>query len=222
VIPIFNGQDYLPDALASVAAQTVRELEIIVVDDGSTDQSARIARDFADKRIRCVRQENAGAAAARNRGVEAAEGKLLAFLDADDIWLPDKLERQASALQQGLGDLIFTRIVEFVSPDLDDAAAARLDPRVEPVDGFAPTGLLMRRRDFAAVGPFDPAIKVGEFIDWFGRAREAGLRAHVVPDVLARRRLHERNQGRSNQGERRQYAQLLKRMLDRRRTAERG
>jgi len=81
---------------------------------------------------------------------------------------------------------------------------------------------LMRRRDFAAVGPFDPAIKVGEFIDWFGRAREAGLRAHVVPDVLARRRLHERNQGRSNQGERRQYAQLLKRMLDRRRTAERG
>lgn len=91
VIPLYNKAPFVGRALASVAAQTFREFEVIVVDDGSTDEGARVVEEFADARVRLIRQPNAGPGAARNRGVEEARAPLLAFLDADDEWLPDFL-----------------------------------------------------------------------------------------------------------------------------------
>jgi glycosyltransferase involved in cell wall biosynthesis len=93
VIPVFNAERYLAETLASVSAQTYRTIEVVVVDDGSTDRSVAIARD-AGERVVVVPQENLGPAAARNRGARTARGRWIAFLDADDTWAPDKIERQ--------------------------------------------------------------------------------------------------------------------------------
>ena len=99
IIPCFNGERYLGEALAGVLAQTHTDLEVIVVDDGSTDRSPAIAEETGDRRLRLVRQANAGVAAARNRGAAEATGEFVAFLDQDDRWLPEKIERQLACLR---------------------------------------------------------------------------------------------------------------------------
>jgi glycosyltransferase involved in cell wall biosynthesis len=96
VIPARNAAAYLPEAIASVRAQTFLDYEIIVIDDGSTDGTSQIAAGFSG--VRCLKQSNRGAAAARNAGIAMARGRYIAFLDADDLWLPDKLDKQAAWL----------------------------------------------------------------------------------------------------------------------------
>src|SRR5437667_12630279 len=98
VIPCYNGERYLAEAIESVLAQRYEPLEIIVVDDGSTDRSAEVARHFGDA-VQYVCQPHAGAAAARNRGVGLATGDLIAFLDADDVWTEGRLARQVQVLE---------------------------------------------------------------------------------------------------------------------------
>jgi glycosyltransferase involved in cell wall biosynthesis len=217
VIPVFNGQDYLPAALESVARQTLSDLEIIIVDDGSTDATARLVAGFGDDRIRYLRQERSGAAAARNAGVRQAVGPLIAFLDADDLWLPEKLARQVSALEDGCGDLIFTKVEEFLSPDLTAAEASEVRLKQGALNGLSASTCLVRRADFDRIGPLDTGLRIAEFIDWFTRAEEQGLQSHVIPDVLARRRVHRDNQTRLNPEARREYSFVAKRTLDRRR-----
>lgn len=92
VIPLYNKGPYITRALNSVLAQTFQDFEVIVVDDGSTDDGAEVVSGFRDPRIRLIQQENQGVSAARNRGIEAARAELVAFLDADDEWLPEFLE----------------------------------------------------------------------------------------------------------------------------------
>src|SRR5262245_28337071 len=103
VIPAYNAEAYIATSLRSVTAQTYRNLEIIVVDDGSRDATATIVRSLAadDPRIKLQQQQNAGVAAARNRGIEASSGDLVAPLDADDLWQPSKIERQVAVMQRG-------------------------------------------------------------------------------------------------------------------------
>lgn len=97
VIPAYNCQTYISRAIESILAQSRPVHEIIVVDDGSRDHTAERVRDYSE-RVRYIYQDNAGASAARNRGIQAAEGEWIAFLDSDDEWLPDRLERQAEVL----------------------------------------------------------------------------------------------------------------------------
>jgi glycosyltransferase involved in cell wall biosynthesis len=93
IVPVSNGERYLREALDSILAQTYRPTEIIVADDGSTDTTPAVATCYGD-RIRYVKQDNAGAPTARNRGLRLARGEFVAFLDSDDLWHPEKLERQ--------------------------------------------------------------------------------------------------------------------------------
>ena len=97
VIPVYNGEQYLADAIQSVRDQTYQNVEVIVVDDGSTDESADVAKKFGEA-IRYVHQSNGGVGKARNTGIAAARGAYLAFLDQDDLWLPDKLAVQVAYL----------------------------------------------------------------------------------------------------------------------------
>src|ERR1700759_16151 len=127
MIGVYNGAPYLGEAIESALAQDYDPLELIVVDDGSTDGSADVARTFPQ--IRVVRQENAGNGAARNRAVEEASGQLYAFLDADDRFTPGKLRRQKAALDADPGlDMVFGHVREFLSPDLDEEVRASLRP----------------------------------------------------------------------------------------------
>ncbi len=131
VIPAHNAERFIDEAIESVLKQTQPATEIVVIDDGSNDGTARIVQSHPS--VIYQRQEQSGAAAARNRGARIASSEWIAFLDADDVWLPNKLERQAAAF---LADpelkMAFGRIKEFISPNLSLMEASRLKPRQEP------------------------------------------------------------------------------------------
>ena len=188
VIAAFNAAHTLPETLASVHAQTRAADEINVVDDGSTDDTGAVAR--TDYRVRTITLPRGGPAAAQNTGVAAATGDAVAFLDADDLWTPRKLALQTAALQAGPAlDAVFGHVAAFVCPSLRPEQGARyaLPP---PAPGWLGGAMLLRRSVFERVGPFDPRLRIGHFIDWMHRARLAGFNAAMLDDVVLRRRLH--------------------------------
>ena len=217
IVPVHNGERYLAESLESALRQSFPPLEIIVVDDGSTDGSAEVAGRFGP-RVTIQRQANRGAGAARNEGARLARAPLLGFLDADDVWVLDKLERQCALLQSRpeLG-CVFGHARQFLSPDLDPAARERIrgDGVVQPAP--LPSSMLIRREAFFAVGPFSDTLSLGEPVEWYARAVEHGLRMEVLPDVVVHRRLHPWSQGFRKRGARTDYATILAARLRRRR-----
>jgi glycosyltransferase involved in cell wall biosynthesis len=142
VIPVHNGSRYLGEAIASVQAQTMPPTEVIVVDDGSTDGSGELALSLGAV---CVRQEQAGSGPARNAGAREARGEAIAFLDADDLWAPRKLELQVRALEDDAGlDGSFGWAQQFVSPDLPTEQREKLRCPDEPQPGIHAGALLIR------------------------------------------------------------------------------
>lgn len=216
VIPVYDGERYLAEAIESVLAQSVAAHDVVVVDDGSSDGSRAVADGYAPL-VRCVRQEHAGIGRARNRGVEEVKGDVLAFLDADDVWTPRKLELQLAALEAG-ADLVFGLVEQFVSPDVDGETAERLFCSEGLRPAHLPGALLVRREVFQRVGPFPAERAVSEFLDWLLRARELGLREAVPPALVLRRRLHGRNNSLRRRAEIGEYARVLKEAIDRRRS----
>jgi glycosyltransferase involved in cell wall biosynthesis len=218
MIGVYNAERYLGEAIDSVFAQTYTPIELIVVDDGSTDGSGDVARAYGD-RLTFARQENAGNGAARNRAVELAQGRLFAFLDADDRFVPTKLERQYAAMTADPAlDVVFGHVQEFVSPELTDEERAGIrSPAPGPARWTAPNLMLIRRDSFMRVGPFSETVRVGVTVDWYARAMEAGLTSTVIPDVVLERRLHLNNNGIRERDSRSHYLHVLKASLDRRR-----
>ena len=218
LIGAFDAERYLGEAIDSVLAQSYRPLELIVVDDGSTDGTARVAESYGPGVV-SVRQENAGNGAARNRAVELASGALLAFLDADDRFLPGKLERQWDALAADPAlDVVFGHVREFVSPELTEEERTSVRAPAPEGPWTAPNLMLIRRAAFDRVGPFSETLRVGVTVDWYARALEAGLRSVVLPEVVLERRLHLDNNGLRERESRSQYLHVLKASLDRRRS----
>lgn len=220
MIGVYNGAPYLADAIESVFAQTYRPFELIVVDDGSTDGSGDVAKGYGDALIYAY-QENAGNGAARNHAVRLASGELFAFLDADDRFVPDKLERQWAALEADpMLDIVFGHVREFVSPELTEEQRASVRPPApQPAPWTAPNLMLIRRDSFQRVGPFSETVRVGVTVDWYARAMEERLRSTMLPEVLLERRLHTQNNGLRERDSRSQYLHVLKASLDRRRAA---
>jgi glycosyltransferase involved in cell wall biosynthesis len=218
VIPARDAAPYLGEALASVLAQTARPVDVVVVDDGSRDETAAIARSFGDP-VRVVGQPPVGIAAAVNRGLREVTAPLVAMLDADDLWLPDKLEAQARMLRDDPGlDLVFGQAAEFVSPELDPERRAGLVPRAaQPFR--AKSTMLARRSAFDRVGPFDEGLTNGDFVDWCARADEAGLRSGMLERVVLRRRLHPSSHTRRNAESHSDYVRIAREALLRRREA---
>lgn len=218
VVPVYNGEKYLAEAIKSALCQTLRPDEIIVVDDGSTDASASIAEQFGAP-VQVLSQEHRGSGSARNRGASVAGGDWLAFLDADDIWQTDKLALQSAALQlDPSAEMAFGMVEQFVSPDVQ----VNVQIPNNPIKGIYASALLIRRADFYRVGEFTSTWSVGEFIDWYARAVELGLRAVVTPQVVVRRRIHRANQTMLAPGWKADYAHVLKAALDRRRKLDGG
>jgi glycosyltransferase involved in cell wall biosynthesis len=219
LIGVYDGEPYIGEAIESVLAQDYAPIELIVVDDGSTDGSAAVAGSFPG--VRVVRQENGGNGAARNRAVEEASGELYAFLDADDRFTPRKLSLQKAALDADPRlDMVFGQVREFLSPELDEQSRARLrPPAAEPMPWTAPNLMLIRRDSFHRVGGFATDVRVGVTVDWFARAAEAGLRYSILPEVVLERRLHKQNNGLRESASRAQYLEVIRRAMERRRAA---
>jgi glycosyltransferase involved in cell wall biosynthesis len=211
IIPVYNGERFLAQAIESVEGQTYRPLEVIVVDDGSTDQSGEVARRFPT--VRCLRQDNAGQAAARNRGAAAATGPFLAFLDADDLWLPDKLERQMAAFRSAPElAAVFGWAQEFAEGEQRSRGGP---PRRLPAQ--LPSAMLIRRAAFDQLGGYDPRWQLAEVADFYSRLQEAGLACTTLDRVVYARRLHGRNIGVLKAAERMEYVDVVAAALARRR-----
>jgi glycosyltransferase involved in cell wall biosynthesis len=192
IIPVYNGERYLAAAIKSVLEQTLPAAEIIIVDDGSTDGSAEIARRHGTS-LRYLRQANQGPATARNVGVNAAQCEMMAFLDADDLWLPRKLAKQVALLQQQGEGYVVCRFHPLLEPGATwpvglNRAYYESDPAC-----FIPSGLLFTRATWKQVGPFDPSYRVSDDSEWFFRARKGKIPESLVPEVLVYKRIHEQN-----------------------------
>lgn len=212
IIPFSNYERYLEAATRSVLSQTYAPLELILVDDGSTDRSAALAQAYVPP-ARYVRRENGGAGAARNTGIEHASGEFLAFCDADDVWLPTKLERQMTAwLQDATLDVIFTGVTEFWA-SVEAGVPRRATRRNFP--GALPSALLVRRAAFHRVGPFSEELRIGEWADWYTRMRDAGLREAWLPEVLVARGLHPSNNSFLRGDARIEYCRIIRAHLHR-------
>jgi len=217
IIPVYNYDRYLGEAVESALNQTYRNLEVIVVDDGSTDRSAEVANSFAGRGVRYCHQVHAGIGPARNKGVELARGEFIAFLDADDRWPLEKLERQLKAFEDDPElEMVFGQALQLQNGPAWEAGINNKNPE-GLVAGMVPGTMLIKRDAFARVGQFQDGLKVGEFIDWYARAVELKLRSLVMPDLFLWRRIHDSNQGIRERQSVSDYVRVLKAKLDRRR-----
>lgn len=200
VIPVYNGERYVIDAITSVLGQTVRPIECIVVDDGSTDSTAALVAGFGDQ-VTYLRQPNSGVSVARNHGASHASGELIAFLDHDDLWLPDKLERQLAEHDRiGRGMVLCGVQVIDQHGVVQSERSMRLGPEflrgVLTFDGTdviscSSTGLI-DRETFDKLGGFDPALGMSADLDLLIRALLHSDLGYV-DEPLVRYRWHDTN-----------------------------
>ena len=202
IIPIYNCARYLPEAIDSVLAQTYRAFEIIVVDDGSTDNTQEVLAPYGDQ-IRVIRQANAGRGAARNAGILAARGDYIAFLDADDLWLPQKLEKQMALFgSRPEADWVYSDYRPF------GQVSARVGSRLQMLESQPPpegailrrvladwsitwTGtVLVRAECFGEIGLFDTSLPVAQDGDMWLRIASR-FQAACANEVLALYRRHD-------------------------------
>ena len=189
IIAAYNAEATLAETLASVLGQTLLPDEIIVVDDGSTDHTAQVAA-AASNSIRVIRQNNRGAAAALNMGVKLATGDALGFVDADDLWERDKLAMQARVLaEQPELDGTSGHVSMFLCPTNDQETNKRYRLPDGPEPCWLLGAMLLRRHCFERCEPFAENLWAGFFIDWYDRARAAGLVFGMIPNVLLHRRI---------------------------------
>jgi glycosyltransferase involved in cell wall biosynthesis len=190
LVPVYNGERFLAEMLDSLFAQDLAALEVIVVDDGSTDRTAEIAQQFP---VRYVYQQNEGPSAARNAGLALAQGELIAFADADDRFPPDKLSAQVRYLQKHpeVGCVLGRQ--EWIVEDGVDAPPLERDPIFGELGGIQLVTAMIRRDVLRSLGGFDPAFRFAEDRDLFGRMRENGVEIAVLPQVFLYKRVHGAN-----------------------------
>jgi len=217
IIPVYNCERYLAEAIESALTQTYQPIEVIVINDGSTDGSEDVAKRFVPS-VRYYAHPNKGLGATRNRGAELAHGRFLAFLDADDIWVSDKLERQMALFDDDPDlDMVFGYVQQFYSPELEAELAKKIVYAGEVMKGHIAGTLLIKRDSFFRAGLFETDWHVGEFIDWFLKAKEQSLKSMMLSDVVMKRRLHDDNMGIREHKNQTDYVRILKASLDRRR-----
>ncbi len=218
ILPVYNGEEFLDDAIQSVLAQSYRTLELIVVDDGSTDRTREIALSYP--KVKYIHQLHRGAAAARNNGILASFGKYLAFLDADDLWQPDKLSIQVNAFEMYPAvEIVTGHVQQFSNSDSESPHARNYRFSNEPMPGYLLIAILIKRDVLAKVGMFDESCNSeAEVIDWFVKIREKKPNILVLPQLVAKRRIHGQNISLIHQEDKnRAMIQILKNSLDRKR-----
>lgn len=192
VIPTFNGARFLPQALESLLAQDYRPLEIIAVDDGSTDGTPGLLR--AHGGVRCIHQPHRGVSAARNTGIGASRGRILAFLDSDDLWPSGRLTAAVRHLV-AFPEIGYTlgKQMLFAEPGCPVPSWVKPEWLIEPQDASNTAVLLARMETFSQVGLFNTDYSAGEDTEWLVRASEAGVPMARLPEVLVHKRLHDAN-----------------------------
>lgn len=194
IVPVHNGERYLREALDSIIAQTYRPIEIIVVNDGSTDGTERILADRQGA-TRILQLDNRGPSATRNFGWRAAAGEFVAFLDQDDLWHPEKLARQIARFEARPDlDLCVAHTQLFWVDELqDEATRMRHQFRANVVPGYTTGTLLTKKNLFEKHGEFDRSLWFGDSMEWFIRLADQGAVMELLSDVLLYHRMHKTN-----------------------------
>jgi len=227
VIPAFNEERYLAESIESVLAQTYEPVEVIVVDDGSTDATAAIASSFDG--VTVLGQPNRGLAAARNAGYDATSGDFISFHDADDLMTPDKLELQIGVLQSdpGCGCVLARQrlLIEEGSElpfwaRMETMPVALAGAEGEPPPAPHTMTMVMRRSTFETVGRFDTSLRIAQDVDWVFRAHESGLGIVALEDELLIRRIHGSSLTQDTDASRRELFMAFKKKIERHRVAE--
>lgn len=215
IIPVYNGERFLREAVDTILKQNYRPLEIITVDDGSTDGTAELLESFG-RQVRYIYQSNKGPAAARNKGFAAVRGEFIAFLDSDDLWASHKLSTQVPYLANDPNlDVIMGHTICFgpfssTESELKSAHHSLLSDQL----GSA----VFRKSVFEKVGLFDEELSYSEDHDWFLRAREKRISMLILEEVVLYHRRHDHNMTDSPKaGGYYQLTKVLKKSLDRRR-----
>jgi glycosyltransferase involved in cell wall biosynthesis len=219
VIPVFDGERLLGEAIESVLTQSLPAAEVVVVDDGSTDGSAKVAESFGSP-VRVLRKPHRGVAAARNLGVQESAGELIALQDADDLMKPDRLERQAAALGRASSPALSLGRAEVRGED-GFVAPSWLEWAYANSDRYTPATLIATRSALELVGPFDETLTRGSDTDWLLRALEAGLRPVLIEEDVIVRRFHGGNLSYGYEGYRRAMFGILRRRAARQRAGQR-
>lgn len=197
VIPSYNASRYIKEAVDSALAQTYRNIEIIVVDDGSTDDTREVlGQCIATGKIRYIYQENRGLASARNTGIKNAKGDYIAFLDADDLFLPSKVEEQVEFLEKNQFDVCYCDLLHFTESEPKKFYHHRYKYPSGDVFGellkrqfINPLTLLIRREVFEKYGYFDENLRRSEDYDLWLRWAYAGVRFYYLDKILAHYRI---------------------------------
>jgi glycosyltransferase involved in cell wall biosynthesis len=184
IVAVYNGERFLGATLESIFAQDYTPIEVIVVDDGSKDGSADIARSFEG--VNLLRQANAGPAAARNAGLDKASGEFVAVVDADDVVPPDKLSVQISYLLDHPHVSCVLGRQEWIDPP----TWLQRDAIYGELGGIPSSSAVLRADTLRQLDGYDPTFRTGEDMDLLIRMRERGLEIIVLPNVVQRRRFH--------------------------------
>ena len=218
VIPAYNSQEFLAEAVQSVRAQGYPNIEIIVVDDGSTDRTAEIAKSLGPD-VQYHYQENQGPSAARNTGIVAAKGDFIAFLDSDDLYPSDKFAIQLNTFANDPSLEVVTGRIQYVSLDGAEDNPIDFESDDQTIIHVHLGSMLTRRSVFENVGLFDTSLRFSEDVEWWMRVREKKTRFVVLPDITLQYRLHGTNMTRGRSGIDKPLLSALKKSLDRRRAS---
>lgn len=216
VIPVYNGARWLGECIDSALAQGDVVSELVVVDDGSTDNSAAIALAHADSRVRLCTKDNGGAASARNLGIENAQGRFIAFLDADDLWRPNKLAQQLPLLEQRKELGVVTGLMKnFWMTGLESEAEENPELK-RPQPGVAST-FVARKAIFNDCGLLDTEFRERDIQEWIVRVKRSGWEHALVDQIVVDRRIHDANHSRIRKPGEEELLGLANRLLKARR-----
>lgn len=217
IIAVYNGEKYLREALDSILKQTYPDIEIILVDDGSSDRTNEIVQSYGTQ-IRYIFQPNQGQPSAQNHGICLAKSPYLSFLDADDLFHPEKTRLQVSFLQSHPEiDFVLGHIEQFLSPDLSLENQKKWFCPSGMQPGYLAVAGLFKKECFEKVGLFNEKQRIGPFVEWYMRAEEKGLKNSLIPQQVCRRRIHENNMTIQARHSRIEYVQIVKKAFERRR-----
>jgi len=216
IIPAYNAEKYLSQAIDSVLAQTYRPIEIVVTDDGSTDSTAAIARSYPE--VRYVHQPNQGPPVARNAGLANSAGEMIAFLDADDYWPPHYLMAQSEYLaQQGELGCVVGRFQNFLEDGIEKPDWVADSMLQEDAVSLGLQASLIHRWVFDQVGAFNVRYRIADDVEWFFRVREAGIPIGFTSSITVCRRIHNANISQDQRAVVRATIRILKEHMDRKR-----
>lgn len=197
ILPVFNGEKYVEQAVESVIAQEYEPLELIVVNDGSVDNTERVLEKYKGK-IRYYYQQNKGVSAARNKGLEVAMGEFITFIDADDTWPPGKIDLHLSEFEKN--DSIGISIGLSYKCIYEDLHEIEIEEAHRSASFHLLLGSSLTKKSmFDRVGFFDEDLLLGQDTDWFFRARELNVSIAVIKKVVLYYRKHENNRTNNKQ-----------------------